>query len=88
MGEVKVLQVLWELMQSKIERIRLDATMYLGKILGLTKEQIEGAQGITIIFEDAAGQTNQVAVAQPAQDAEPTLPSTLPYAGKVLQITK
>jgi len=85
LGEVKVLQTLWELMQSKIERIRLDAVMYLGKILGLTREQVEGAHGITIIFEGAAPNL-PASIALPAQAGEQAQP--LPYPGRVLQITK
>ena len=85
MGEVKVLQTLWELMQSKVERIRLDAVMYLGKILGLTREQVEGAHGITIIFEGAAPNL-PASLALPVQPGEQAQAPT--YPGRVLQITK
>ena len=50
-GEVLVFKSLLELIKSKNERIKLDATAHLAKILGLQKEQIETARGITIIFE-------------------------------------
>lgn len=86
MGEIRVFKVLLDLMQSRVERIKLDATMYLGKVLGLTKDQVEGQTGITIVFE-APGQAAQpAALAMPTQGKEQVHP--LPYAGKVLQITE
>jgi hypothetical protein len=68
--------------------VRLNAWSMIAKCIGLTKEQIEGVGGITIVFEqpDAPGQ-------QPAASLDPGKPEQAqPVAYKasnrVLQITK
>jgi hypothetical protein len=81
-GEVLVFKTLLELMRSKNERIRLDATVNLAKILGLTKEQVEGGGGLTIIFEGA--DQRQVHLPGPTEQE----PTTLPTHTRPLQITK
>lgn len=75
-GETLVFKTLLELIKSKNERIKLDATVNLAKILGLTKEQLEGPGGVTIIFE---GPEVQV----PGPGAPPALPGgeSRPAAG-------
>lgn len=80
-GEVLVFKSLLSLIKSTNERIKLDATINLAKILGLQKEQIETARGITIIFEG----DKQALPAAIAIDSDPAL-----YAApqRILQITK
>jgi hypothetical protein len=82
-GEVFVLSGLMELAKNgKSEIVKRAALGDLAKILGLTKEQIDGAQGITIIFE-GGNQPGSAALALPASSSdEPVQPT------RVLQITK
>lgn len=76
-GEMIVIKTLLSLIKtSKNELIRLNATSQLAKILGLTKEQIEGAGGITLIFE-GQGQA-QVALVGPGA---PPMPETRALPG-------
>lgn len=86
-GEVAVLNSLISLMKSANERIRLDATINMAKILGMTKEQLEGAGGVTIIFEapDQPGQAPPLAL-----PGGPEAPKPVIYEQpvKMLQITK
>jgi hypothetical protein len=84
-GEVLVFQTLLGLIKSKNERIRLDATVNLAKILGLTKEQVEGAGGITIIFEqpDAPG-----TLPPPPMPGEQPKAITYQAPNRLLQITR
>ena len=87
-GEVKVFKSLIALMADKSPLIRLNATTQLAKILGMTKEQIDGAGGITIIFEQPDAPGPPAALALPSQDAEQPKPVTYQQPVKVLQITK
>ena len=88
-GEVEIAMGIKNLAQNaKSEMVRLNALALAAKCLGLTKEQVEGAGGITIVFEqpDAPGQ-------QPAASLDPGKPEQAqPVAYKasnrVLQITK
>jgi hypothetical protein len=87
-GETLVFKTLLSLMKSNSEKIKLDATVNLAKILGLTKEQIEGAGGITIIFE-AADRPAALPGAPPAlPGGEPRPAAGLPGPIKPLQITR
>ena len=87
-GETLVLKTLLSLMKSKSEKIKLDATVNLAKILGLTKDQLEGVGGITIIFE-AADQPAALPGAPPALPVgEPRPAAGLPGPTKPLQITR
>lgn len=84
-GEVFVISGLMELAKNgKSEIVKRAALGDLAKILGLTKEQLETAGGIKIIFE-VNGDQRPAALALPAQDAQPVA-YTQPI--KVLQITK
>jgi hypothetical protein len=91
-GEVLVFKTLLELMGSKNERIKLDATVNLAKILGCTKEQLEGAGGLTIIFEGP--DHRQVHVTGPGAPPLPGSPapeqsgSPAPTYTRPLQITR
>jgi hypothetical protein len=82
-GEVFVISGLMDLAKNgKSEIVKRAALGDLAKILGLTKEQLEGAQGITIIFE-GVDQPGPAALAYEPSEAQPALP-----AQRVLQITK
>jgi hypothetical protein len=89
-GEILVFKTLLELMKSKSEKIKLDATVNLAKILGLTKEQLEGAGGVTIIFE-GSGQPAALPGAPglpPPPPGSPGQPAALPLPAKPMMITK
>ncbi len=65
-GEVFIIKTLYSLAKdSKSEKIRGDNAMNLAKILGLTKEQLEGAGGVTIVFEGPGAQTQALPGAPP-----------------------
>jgi hypothetical protein len=85
-GEVAVVQGLLKLAQgSKSDMVRLNAWSMIAKCIGLTKEQLEGSGGITIIFEspDQPGQP----AALPARPDE-VQPVAYQRPVKVLQITR
>lgn len=87
-GEVFVIRTLYDLAKNgKSERIRGDSAMNLAKILGMTKEQLEGAGGITIIFEGEAPAPARTLPGAPPMATAP-LPAALPFSNKPLQITK
>lgn len=68
-GEVEIINGLLKLARkAKSEMVRLNAWSQLSKILGLTKEQLEGAGGLTIVFEGPSE-------AQPSPGAPPLPPS-------------
>jgi hypothetical protein len=88
-GEMLVIKTLVSLIKtSKNELIKLNATSQLAKILGLTKEQLEGAGGITLIFESAEGA--RVQVVGPGAPPLPATPAALPgpTSKKPMMITK
>jgi hypothetical protein len=95
-GEVGVLMGLWELAQdTKNKTIRLNALSMLAKCLGLQKETLEGAAGITFVFETIApGQGPQQG--PPLPDGTPARPVTVQISQaqpatkprRPLQITK
>ena len=88
-GEVFIIKTLYLLAKdSKSEKMKREAAMDLAKILGLTKDQVEGAGGITIIFEQPDAPGPPAALALPSQDAEQLKPVTYQQPVKVLQITK
>jgi hypothetical protein len=84
-GEVAVVEGLLQLAKgAKGEMVRLNAWSMIAKCIGLTKEQIESAGGITIIFE---GDKSALPAALPV----PGEPVAVTYQGQVvkpLQITK
>ena len=85
-GEVAVVQGLLKLAQgSKSEMVRLNAWSMIAKCIGLTKEQVEGAGGITIIFDSP--ERPMQARELPSAGEEPE-PITYQQPVKVLQITK
>ena len=87
-GEVAVVEGLLKLAQgAKSEMVRLNAWAMIAKCIGLTKDQIEGQAGITIIFEGAAP-TLPAALALPPQAGEQPQPVTYQAPNRVLQITK
>ena len=84
-GEVFVISGLMDLAKNgKSEIVKRAALGDLAKILGLTKEMIEGAGGITIIFE-GGDQPGPAALALPPGGESP---GAALYPGRVLQITK
>ena len=88
-GEVFIIKTLYSLAKdSKSEKIRGDNAMNLAKILGLTKEQLEGAGGITLIFEGQGA--GQVQVVGPGAPPMPVTPAALPLpaSNKPMMITK
>jgi hypothetical protein len=88
-GEVFVANGLIELAKSsKSDMVKLNAYAQIAKILGLTKEQLEGAGGITLIFEgQGAGQVQIVGPGAPPMPATPAaLPA--PASSKPMMITK
>ena len=88
-GEVFIIKTLYSLAKdSKSEKIRGDNAMNLAKLLGLTKEQLDSAGGVTIIFEGAG------APGAPASLPGAPLPPSqgeikvLPANNKPIMITK
>lgn len=85
-GEIAVIQGLLDLARNaNSEMVRLNAWSQLSKILGLTKEQVDGAGGITIIFEES-DKARALPGAPPMPDQ--AQPISYQVTGKVLQITK
>jgi hypothetical protein len=58
--------------ESKSDMVKLNAYAQIAKILGLTKEQLEGAGGITLIFESQ--ETGRVQVVGPGAPPPPPGP--------------
>ena len=88
-GEVFVANGLIKLAKtSNSDIVKLNAYAQIAKILGLTKEQLEGAGGITLIFESAEGA--QVQVIGPGAPPMPAAPAALPgpASSKPMMITK
>ena len=87
-GEVAIIQGIYDLARTaKSEMTQLNAWCQLSKILGLTKEQLDGAGGITIIFEASGdGQARGVSCAPAYHDQ--ARPAALPVSTKPLMITK
>ena len=92
-GEVFVIKGLMDLAKNSTSGIVKRAALAdLAKILGLTKEQLEGAGGVTIIFE-GAGAPGATATLPGAPGAPPLPPSqgeikVLPANNKPIMITK
>ena len=88
-GEVAVIRGLLDLARNaKGEMVRLNAWSQLSKILGLTKEQLDGAGGVTIILEGAGAPG-----ATASLPGAPLPPSqgeikVLPASNKPIMITK
>jgi hypothetical protein len=81
-GESTVAQGLLTLAQTaKSEMVRLNAWTALAKCLGLTKEVLEGVEGIQIVINSSRSLPSQ---GPPAQEA----PKTLPASSGKLQIMK
>ena len=88
-GEVAVVEGLLKLARSaKSEMVRLNAWSMIAKCIGLTKEQIEGVGGITIIFEASDQPGQPAALALPPQAGEQPQPVTYQAPNRLLQITK
>jgi len=87
-GEILVVKTLLSLIEDPSAKIRLGAVTQLAKILDLTKEQLDGAGGITLILESAEGARVQI-VGQGAPPL-PATPVTLPgpTSTKPIMITK
>ena len=92
-GEVTVIRGLLDLARNaKGEMVRLNAWSQLSKILGLTKEQLDSAGGVTIIFEGA--QAPGATASLPGAPGAPPLPPSqgeikvLPANNKPIMITK
>ena len=88
-GEVAVIRGLLDLAKTaKGEMVRLNAWSQLSKILGLTKEQLEGAGGVTIIFEGAG--TPGATASLPGAPLPPSQGEikVLPASNKPMMITK
>jgi hypothetical protein len=85
-GEVFVIKGLVDLAKNaKSEAVKLQALVAIAKCLGLQREIVEGAGGITIIFE-GGDQPGPAALALPTgEQAQPALPA---QPVKVLQITR
>ena len=88
-GEIAVISKMWEEVQTSQSAVaRVQALTTLGKWLGLAKEVVEGAAGISIIFQ-AGGQAGQPVSTLPPAQAEQAQPiSSYQVTGKVLQITR
>jgi hypothetical protein len=82
-GEVRVIQSLIEAATGfKSEQVRLNARLGLAKCLGLTKEIVEGVEGISIVINSSRGlapqpQPGQHRPAKVNQDQPPALPAPL-----------
>jgi hypothetical protein len=88
-GEVAVINGLLNLAQgAKSEMVRLNAWSQLSKILGLTKEQIEGAGGVTIIFEGSDQPAALPGAPPPFPGGDPRPATALPAPTKPMMITK
>ena len=86
-GEVEVINGLLSLARgAKGEMVRLNAWSQLSKILGLTKEQLEGAGGVTIIFE-GPGSTASLPGAPPLPPSQGEI-KVVPASTKPIMITK
>jgi hypothetical protein len=88
-GEVAVVEGLLNLAQKgKSEAVRLNAWSMIAKCIGLTKDQVESAGGITIIFE-AADKPALAPGAPPAlPGGEPRPAAGLPGPLRPLQINR
>lgn len=88
-GEVLVVKTLLSLIEDPSAKIRLGAVTQLAKILDLTKEQLEGAGGVTLVFEGPGTTANLPG----GPGAPPLLPSqgeikVVPTSRKPMMITK
>ena len=84
-GEVAVVEGLLNLARgAKSEMVRLNAWSMIAKCIGLTKDQVESAGGITIVFEasDQPGPVQVVIQGEPSSKEAPAAPR------KPLQITR
>ena len=89
-GEIFVIKGLMDLAkESTSGLVKRAALADLAKILGLTKEQLEGAGGVTIIFEGAGapGATARLPGAPPLPPSQGEI-KVLPASNKPMMITK
>ena len=89
-GEVAVISKMWEEVQTSQSAVaRVQALTTLGKWLGLAKEVLEGAGGVTIIFE-GSGQPAALPGAPPPfpTGGDPRPATALPAPTKPMMITK
>ena len=88
-GETFIINTLLSLAKnSKSELIRLNATAQLAKILGLTKEILESAGGLTVIFGPPPAQPGVPGAPPPSLPGEPPPSAALPVVKTPLMITK
>lgn len=88
-GEVEIAMGIKNLAQNaKSEMVRLNALALAAKCLGLTKEQLEGAGGITIIFEGPEAQVPGPGAPPALSGGEPRPAAGLPGPLRPLQITR
>ena len=89
-GEVFIIKTLYSLAKdSKSEKIRGENAMNLAKIIGMTKEQLEGAGGVTIIFEGSGtpGAPASLPGAPPMPPNQGEI-KVIPASNKPMMITK
>ncbi|MBU4448706.1 MAG: hypothetical protein KKD99_08975, partial [Proteobacteria bacterium] len=85
-GEVAVIEGLLKLARgAKSEAVRLNAWSMIAKCIGLTKDQVEGVGGITIIFEKDSKARALPGAPPMGMDSRP---AALPISNKPLMITK
>lgn len=92
-GEVAVVEGLLNLAKNaKSEMVKLNAWSMIAKCLGLAKEQIEGAAGITIVFEgsDQPRHADRIVAVDEAQEQGQRVPrhEDRHIPGRTLQITR
>ena len=88
-GEVAVINGLLNLAQgAKSEMVRLNAWSQLSKILGLTKEILEGAGGLTIVFEGQAPGAGLPGAPPPFPTGEARPAVALPAPARPIMVTK
>ena len=88
-GEVFIIKTLYSLAKdSKSEKIRGDNAMNLAKLLGMTKETLEGAGGVTIIFEGAGAPGSTASLPGAPPPASQGEIKALPANNKPMMITK
>jgi len=89
-GEVAVAQGLLALArdQNAGAVARVAAYTTLGKMLGMSKDVIEGRKGITIIIEGPRGERTEVPPPGPQQPVHPQLPGQVYPPGRAITITE
>lgn len=88
-GELAVVEGLLKLARTaKSEMVKLNAWSMIAKCLGLTKEIIEGAGGVTIIFEGSDQAQEQALPGAPPLPPSQGEIKVLPTSTKPMMITK